>query len=151
MKTSVPPCLYKQQPPQTYLVPPTNMMKTLLVIAVAVAVAVVAAVDVEAAPAPGHHHRNKHPEEHVCTEVDIQEIFEDGELIDIIEKIIPVACPEDGGHHPSPSHDRQRCNDDERWDSYEEKCFRPPPWCRYSSRYREGGVDTEWEECVHDV
>ena len=129
------------------------MMKTLLVIAVAVAV--VAAVVVEAAPAPGHHHRNKHPEEHVCTEVDIQEIFEDGELIDIIERIIPVACPEHGGHHPSPSnrhhpehglhpspsHNRQRCNDDERWDSYEEKCFRPPPWCR-------GAYDEDWEECV---
>merc|ERR1712156_450831 len=93
----LPSCL-QLQPLQTYLVPPTNMGKTLLVIAVAV----VAAVVVEAAPAPGHHgHHNKHPEEHHCTEVDIQEIFEDGELIDIIEKIIPVACPEHGSHRPS--------------------------------------------------
>merc|ERR1711899_526267 len=75
----------KLQPLQTYLIPHTNKMKTLLVIAVAV----VAAIVVEAAPAPGHHgHRNKHPEEHHCTEVDIQ-------------KIIPVACPEHGSHRPS--------------------------------------------------
>merc|ERR1712038_1422639 len=140
----VPSCLYKLQPPQTYLVLPTNMMKTLLVIAVVA----VAAVVVEAAPAPGHHHRNKHPEEHVCHEVDIQEIFEDGELIDIIEKIIPVACPEHGGHHPSPSHNRHRCDDDEAWDSDEEECVRlRAPWCRNS----EGAVETEYEECVDDL
>merc|ERR1712156_425464 len=136
----VPPCLYKLQPPQTYLVPSTNMMNTLLIIAVGV----VAAVVVEAAPAPGHHHRNKHPEEHVCHEVDIQEIFEDGELIDIIEKIIPVACPEHGGHRPSSSHNRHRCDDDEAWDSDEEEleeCVRlRAPWCRNS----EGEVETEY-------
>merc|ERR1719471_2748716 len=123
-------------------------MKTLLVIAVAV----VAAVVVEAAPpppppppapapapAPGHHHRNKHPEEHVCTEVDIQEIFEDGELIDIIEKIIPVACPEDGGHHPSHSH---RCDEDEVWDSYKEKCV---DRCSSSEEW-----DSDERECVDE-
>merc|ERR1712061_594533 len=124
----------------TAILPPTNKMKTLL----AIAVAVVAAVVVEAAPAPtpapGHH--NKHPEEHVCTEVDIQEIFEDGELIDIIEKIIPVACPEQGGHHPSPSHNRPRCDDDERWDSYKEKCV---DRCSSSEEW-----DSEEEECVDD-
>merc|ERR1712165_156747 len=114
------------QPLQTYLVPPTNMMKTLLVIAVAV----VAAVVVEAAPAPGHHsHHNKHPEEHHCTEVDIQEIFEDGELIDIIEKITPVACPEHGG-----------CNDDEAWDSRAWECV---PRCSSSEEW-----DSVWEACV---
>merc|ERR1712156_400223 len=114
----VPPCLYKLQPPQTYLVPSTNMMNTLLIIAVGV----VAAVVVEAAPAPGHHHRNKHPEEHVCTEVDIQEIFEDGELIDIIEKIIPVACPEHGSHRPSHhSHHYHHDEDSSEEDSDEDK------------------------------
>merc|ERR1712038_2004856 len=109
----------KLQPPQSYLVPPTNMMKTLLVIAVAV----VAAIVVEAAPAPGHHgHRNKHPEEHQCTEVDIQEIFEDGELIDIIEKIIPVACPEHGSHRPSHhSHHYHHDEDSSEEDSNEDK------------------------------
>merc|ERR1712079_351448 len=91
------------------LIPHTNKMKTLLVIAVAV----VAAVVVEAAPAPGHHgHHNKHPEEHHCTEVDIQEIFEDGELIDIIEKIIPVACPEHGSHRPSHHSHHYHHNED---------------------------------------
>ena len=109
------------------------MMKTLLVIAVAVAV--VAAVVVEAAPAP-------HPEEHTCTEVDIQEIFEDGELIDIIEKIIPVACPEDGGHHPSPSHNRHRCDDDEVWDSYKKKCV---DRCSSSEEW-----DSDEQECVDE-
>merc|ERR1712061_257089 len=130
----------------TAILPPTNKMKTLL----AIAVAVVAAVVVEAAPAPapGYHGHNKHPEEHVCTEVDIQEIFEDGELIDIIEKIIPVACPEHGGHHPSPSHHRHRCDDVEAWDSDEMECVRlRAPWCRNS----EGGVETEFEECVDDI
>merc|ERR1719192_673219 len=98
-------------------------MKTLLVIAVAVVAVVVEvapapdpapppAPDPAPAPAPGHHsRRNKHPEEHVCHEVDIQEIFEDGELIDIIKKITPVACPEHGG-----------CDDDEAWDSYKWEC-----------------------------
>merc|ERR1712223_470692 len=139
MGSSFLPASTKLQPLQTYLVPPTNKMKTLLVIAVAV----VAAVVVEAAPAPGHHgHRNKHPEEHVCTEVDIQEIFEDGELIDIIEKIIPVACPEHGGHHPSPSHHRPRCDDDERWDSHKEKCV---DRCSSSEEW-----DSDEEECVDD-
>merc|ERR1712038_812843 len=118
--------------------PPTNKMKTLLVIAVAV----VAAVVVEAAPAPAPGHHNKHPEEHVCTEVDIQEIFEDGELIDIIEKIIPVSCPEHGGHHPSPSHKRHRCEDDERWDSHKEKCV---DRCSSSEEW-----DSDEEECVDD-
>merc|ERR1712038_2051429 len=100
MGSSFLPASTKLQPLQTYLVPPTNNMKTLLVIAVAVVAAVV--VETAPAPAPGHHgHHNKHPEEHHCTEVDIQEIFEDGELIDIIEKIIPVACPEHGSHRPS--------------------------------------------------
>merc|ERR1711923_294271 len=98
------------------LIHSTNNMKTLLVIAVAV----VAVALVEAAPTPGHHshhgHRDKHPEEHVCTEVDIQEIFEDGELIDIIEKIIPVACPEHKRHRPS--HHSQHYHHDE--DSSEE-------------------------------
>merc|ERR1712156_1378054 len=119
MGSSFLPSQSKLQPLQTYLVPPTNMMKTLLVIAVAV----VAAVVVEAAPAPGHHgHRNKHPEEHVCTEVDIQEIFEDGELIDIIEKIIPVACPEHGSHRPSHhSHHHHHDEDSSEEDSDEDK------------------------------
>merc|ERR1712038_940630 len=125
----VPSCLYKLQPPQTYLVLPTNMMKTLLVIAVVA----VAAVVVEAAPAPGHHHRNKHPEEHVCHEVDIQEIFEDGELIDIIEKIIPVACPEHGGHN-------RRCDDDEAWDSRAWECV---PRCSSSEEW-----DSVRDACV---
>merc|ERR1712061_439461 len=96
------------QPLQTYLIPHTtnhNKMKNLLIIAVAVVAAVVVEAAPAPVPAPGHHshhgHRNKHPEEHHCTEVDIQEIFEDGELIDIIEKIIPVACPEHGSHRPS--------------------------------------------------
>merc|ERR1712242_448051 len=126
----------------TAILSPTNKMKTLL----AIAVAVVAAVVVEAAPAPapapapGHH--NKHPEEHVCTEVDIQEIVEDGELIDIIEKIIPVACPEQGEHHPSPSHNRHRCDDDERWDSHKEKCV---DRCSSSEEW-----DSDEEECVDD-
>ena len=118
-------------------------MKTLLVIAVAVVAAVVVEAAPAPAPAPGHHgHRNKHPEEHVCTEVDIQEIFEDGELIDIIEKIIPVACPEQGGHHPSPSHHRPRCDDDERWDSHKEKCV---DRCSSSEEW-----DSDEEECVDD-
>merc|ERR1712039_681540 len=114
------PASTKLQPQQTYLIPHTNKMKTLLVIAVAV----VAAVVVEAAPAPtpGHHHRNKHPLEHVCTEVDIQEIFEDGELIDIIEKIIPVACPEHGSHRPSHhSHHYHHDEDSSEVDSDEDK------------------------------
>merc|ERR1712038_821626 len=132
-------CLYKLQSH-------TNKMMTLLAIAVVAAVVVEAAPAPAPAPAPGHH--NKHPEEHVCTEVDIQEIFEDGELIDIIEKIIPVACPEQGGHHPSPSHNRHRCDDDEAWDSDEEECVRlRAPWCRNS----EGAVETEYEECVDDL
>merc|ERR1712038_315835 len=136
------------QPLQTYLIPHTNKMKTLLVIAVAVVAAVVVEAAPAPAPAPGHHHRNKQPEEHTCTEVDIQEIFEDGELIDIIEKIIPVACPEHGEHRPSPSHNRHRCDDDEAWDSDEEECVRlRAPWCRNS----EGGVETEYEECVDDI
>ena len=102
--------------------PPTNNMKTLLVIAVAV----VAVALVEAAPTPGHHshhgHRDKHPEEHVCTEVDIQEIFEDGELIDIIEKIIPVACPEHGRHRPSHhNHHYHHDEDSSEEDSDEDK------------------------------
>ena len=112
-------------------------MKTLLVIAVAVVAAVV--VEAAPAPAPGHHHRNKHPEEHVCTEVDIQEIFEDGELIDIIQKIIPVDCPEDGGHRPSHSH---RCDDDEVWDSYKEKCV---DRCSSSEEW-----DSDEQECVDE-
>ena len=97
-------------------------MKTLFVIAVAV----VAVALVEAAPTPGHHshhgHRDKHPEEHVCTEVDIQEIFEDGELIDIIEKIIPVACPEHGRHRPSHrNHHYHHDEDSSEEDSDEDK------------------------------
>merc|ERR1712113_519987 len=96
-----------------------NKMKTLLVIAVTVVAAIV--VEAAPAPAPGHHgHRNKHPEEHVCTEVDIQEIFEDGELIDIIEKIIPVACPE--RHRPSHhSHHYHHDEDSSEEDSDEDK------------------------------
>merc|ERR1712109_126077 len=101
-----------------HLIPHTNKMKTLLVIAVAV----VAAVVVEAAPAPGHHSHHGHREEHVCTEVDIQEIFEDGELIDIIEKIIPVACPEHGSHRPSHhSHHYHHDEDSSEEDSDEDK------------------------------
>merc|ERR1712038_2234415 len=126
-------CLYKLQSH-------TNKMMTLLAIAVVAAVVVEAAPAPAPAPAPGHH--NKHPEEHVCTEVDIQEIFEDGELIDIIEKIIPVACPEQGGHHPSPSHHRPRCDDDEKWDSHKEKCV---DRCSSSEEW-----DSEEEECVDD-
>merc|ERR1711944_106605 len=77
-------------------------------------------------PTPGHHshhgHRDKHPEEHVCTEVDIQEIFEDGELIDIIEKIIPVACPEHGRHRPSHhNHHYHQDEDSSEEDSDEDK------------------------------
>merc|ERR1712038_853540 len=102
----VPSCLHKTTTPTN--LPHTshhNKMKTLLVIAVAVVAAVVVEAAPAPVPAPGHHshhgHHNKHPKEHVCTEVDIQEIFEDGELIDIIEKIIPVACPEHGSYRPS--------------------------------------------------
>merc|ERR1712079_326704 len=113
------PASTKLQPLQTYLVPPTNKMKTLLVIAVAVVAAIV--VEAAPAPAPGHHgHRNKHPEDHVCTEVDILEIFEDGELIDIIEKIIPVACPEHGSHRPS-HHSHHYDEDSSEEDSDEDK------------------------------
>merc|ERR1712061_254003 len=121
MGSSFLPSQSKLQPLQTYLLPPTNKMKTLLVIAVAVVAAIV--VEAAPAPAPGHHgHRNKHPEEHVCTEVDIQEIFEDGELIDIIEKIIPVACPEHGSHRPSHhSHQFHHDEDSSEEDSDEDK------------------------------
>merc|ERR1712061_623594 len=117
----------KLQPLQTYLIPLTNnKMKNLLIIAVAVVAAVVVEAAPAPVPAPGHHshhgHRNKHPEEHVCTEVDIQEIFEDGELIDIIEKIIPVACPEHGSHRPSHhSHHYHHDEDSSEEDSDEDK------------------------------
>merc|ERR1712038_1164056 len=143
----VPSCLHKTT--TTTNLPHTshhNKMKNLLIIVVAVVAAVVVEAAPAPVPAPGHHshhgHRNKHPEEHVCTEVDIQEIFEDGEFIDIIEKIIPVACPEHGGHHPSPSHNRHRCDDDERWDSHKEKCV---DRCSSSEEW-----DSDEEECVDE-